>query len=164
MLALLKLYTQDLKLIKSSILTSPCVPQLSHLEWLSILTGVMVNLDHVLSGMHTISNDNWEVELIGGIKLKYRATEAAKKVKNSGDWSQAFQVYTKAVTFRLPLYLWLSSRATTLSYSTMIKPFKPMLGMFGTSSLLTIWVWGSPPLLVPPTWTGIPGHKHWAHT
>ena len=59
MLALLKLYTQDLKLIKSSILTSFCVPQLSHkLEWLSILTGVMVNLDHVLSGMHTISNDN----------------------------------------------------------------------------------------------------------
>lgn len=58
MLTLLKLYTQDLKLTKSSVLTSSCVPQLSHLEWLRVLTGVMVNLDHVLSGMHTISNDN----------------------------------------------------------------------------------------------------------
>ena len=58
MLALLKLYTQDLKLTKLSILTSSCVPQLSHLEWMSILAGVMINLDHVLSRMYTISNDN----------------------------------------------------------------------------------------------------------
>ena len=58
MLTPLKLYTQDLKLTKSSILTSSCVPQSSHLEWLRILTEVMVNLDHVLSGMYTISNDN----------------------------------------------------------------------------------------------------------
>ena len=58
MLTLLKLYTQDLKLMKLSILTSPCVPQLSQLEWPRVLTGVMVNLDHVLLGMHTISNDN----------------------------------------------------------------------------------------------------------
>ena len=58
MLTLLKLYTQDLKLMKLSILTSPCVPQLFHLEWPRVLTGVMVNLDHVLLGMHTISNDN----------------------------------------------------------------------------------------------------------
>ena len=67
MLALLKLYAQDLKLTKSSILTSPCTPQFPHLEWTSVLTGAMVNLNHVLSGMHAVSNDNREVELIGGI-------------------------------------------------------------------------------------------------
>ena len=101
-LALLKLYAQDLKLTKSSILTSPRTPQFPHSEWTSVLTGAMVNLDHVLSGMHAISNDNREVELIGGIQLKYGAAEAAKKVKNSGDWSQAFRVYTKAVVFVFP--------------------------------------------------------------
>ena len=57
-LALLKLYAQDLKLTKSSILTSPCTPQFPHSEWTSVLTGVMVNLNHVLSGMHAVSNDN----------------------------------------------------------------------------------------------------------
>ena len=57
-LALLKLYTQDLKLTKSSILTSPCTPQFPHSEWMSFLTGAMVNLNHVLLGMHTVSNDN----------------------------------------------------------------------------------------------------------
>ena len=66
-LTLLKLYAQDLKLTKSSILTSPCTPQFPHSEWTSVLTGAMVNLDHVLLGMHAVSNDNREVELIGGI-------------------------------------------------------------------------------------------------
>ena len=47
----------------------------------------MVDLNQVLSGMHAISNDNWEVEPIRGIQLKYGAAEAVKKAKNSGDWS-----------------------------------------------------------------------------
>ena len=102
MLTLLKLYAQDFKLTKSSILTSPRMPQFPHLEWMSVLTGVMVNLDHVLSGMHAVSNDNWEVELIGGIQLKYGAAEAVKKVKNSGDWLQVFWVYMKAVILVFP--------------------------------------------------------------
>ena len=88
--------------MKLSILTSPCTPQFPHSEWTSVLTGAMVNLDHVLLGMHAISNDNREVKLIGGIQLKYGAAEAAKKVKNSGEWLQVFQVYTKAVVFIFP--------------------------------------------------------------
>ena len=47
MLTLLKLYAQDLKLTKSSILTSPCTPQFPHSEWTSVLTGAMVNLDQI---------------------------------------------------------------------------------------------------------------------
>ena len=57
-LALLKLYAQDLKLTRVLILTSPCTPQFPHLEWMSVLTGVMVNLNHVFSGMHAVSNNN----------------------------------------------------------------------------------------------------------
>ena len=101
-LALLKLYAQDPKVTKSSILTSPRAPRFPHSEWASILAGTMVNLDHVLSGMHAVSNDNREIEVIGGIQLKYGAAEAAKKVKNAGDWSQAFRVYAKAVAFVFP--------------------------------------------------------------
>ena len=78
-LALLRLYAQDLKLTKLSILTSPHMPQFPHSEWTSVLTGVMVNLDHVLLGMHAVSNNNREVELIRGIQLKYGAAEVAKK-------------------------------------------------------------------------------------
>ena len=102
MLALLKLFAQDPKLAKASILTSPRAPQFPHSEWSDILAGTMVNLNHVLSGMHAISNNNQEVELIGGIQLKYGAAKAAKKVCNAGDWSQAFCIYSKAVSFIFP--------------------------------------------------------------
>ena len=88
--------------MKSSILTSPHAPQLPHSEWTSILAGTMVNLDHVLLAMHAISNDNREIKVIRGIQLKYRVAEAAKKVKNAGDWSQVFCVYAKAVVFVFP--------------------------------------------------------------
>ena len=53
-------------------------------------------------GMHTISNNNREIKVIGGIQFKYGAAEAAKKVKNAGDWLQAFCVYMKAVAFVFP--------------------------------------------------------------
>lgn len=101
-LALLKLFAKDPKLTKSSIITSPRAPQFPHSEWVSILTGTMVNLNHVLSGTHDISTDNREVEFLGGIQIKYGVTEAAKKVKNAGECSQAFRVYTKAVSFVFP--------------------------------------------------------------
>ena len=58
MLTLLKLFMQDPKLAKASILTSPRAPQFPHSEWSSILTGSMVNIDHVLLGMHAVSSDN----------------------------------------------------------------------------------------------------------
>ena len=101
-LTLLKLYAQDLELAKLSILTSPHVPQFPHSEWVSVLTGAMVNLDHVLSGMHAVSNDNREIKHIGGIQLQYGAAVAAKRGKTSRDWSQTFRAYTKAIRFVFP--------------------------------------------------------------
>ena len=101
-MSLTAMLAQDPKVTKSSILTSPRTPQFPYSKWASILTGTMVNLDHVLSGMHAVSNDNREIEVIGGIQLKYGAAEVAKKVKNAGDWSQVFCVYVKAVAFVFP--------------------------------------------------------------
>jgi hypothetical protein len=49
-LELLRLYARDLKLTKSSILTSAGSPQFPHSEWQNVITGAMVDLDHVISG------------------------------------------------------------------------------------------------------------------
>ena len=57
-LALPNTFVKDLKLTKLSIVTSPHTPQFPHSEWTNVLTRTMVNLDHVLSGTHAISNDN----------------------------------------------------------------------------------------------------------
>jgi hypothetical protein len=98
-LELLRLYARDLKLTKSSILTSAGAPQFPHSEWQNVITGAMVDLDHVISGGFAVSNDNREVEVVGGIQFKFGATTAVKKVKTAGDWFIAWGIYTKALVF-----------------------------------------------------------------
>ena len=85
-LNLLQTYAKDLKFVKSSILTSLFAPQFPNSEWSNIIIGSMVNLDHVISGSFAISNDNREVEVIGGIQFKFGVAKASKHVKTSGDW------------------------------------------------------------------------------
>jgi hypothetical protein len=62
----------------------------------------MVDLDHVISGSFVVSSDNCEVEVVGGIQLKYGASKPTKQVKTSGDWFIAWHLYTQAATFTFP--------------------------------------------------------------
>jgi hypothetical protein len=101
-LELLRLYAKDLKFAKSSILTAADAPQFPNSEWSNIIVGAMVDLDRVISGSFAISSDNREVEVIGGLQLKFGAAKPAKQVKTSGDWFIAWRLYTQAVTFAFP--------------------------------------------------------------
>jgi hypothetical protein len=62
----------------------------------------MVDLDHVISRSFTVSCDNCEVEVVGGIQFKYGAAKPAKQVKTSGDWFIAWHQYTQAASFTFP--------------------------------------------------------------
>jgi hypothetical protein len=53
-------------------------------------------------GASLVSNDNREVEVVGGIQFKFGATTAIKKVKTAGDWFIAWGIYTKALVFVFP--------------------------------------------------------------
>ena len=120
----LRTYAKDLKYMKSSILTSPHAPQFPNSKWANIIIGAMVDLDHVLSGTFAISNDNCDVEVIGGIQFKFGAARAAKQVKTSGDWFIAWNMYLKAVTFTFP------HRQNELQYYSQL-----ILGLFATTSI-----------------------------
>jgi hypothetical protein len=101
-LELLRTYAKDLKFTKSSILTSPFAPQFPSSEWSNVITGAMVDLDHVLSGGFAVASDNRDVETVGGIQFKFGAARPIKHVKNAGDWFVAWGMYSKAVTFAFP--------------------------------------------------------------
>jgi hypothetical protein len=101
-LDLLRMYAKDLKFTKSSILTSPHAPQFPNSEWTNIIIGAMVDLDHVISGSFAVSNDNRDVEVVGGIQFKFGAARASKHVKSSRDWFIAWNMYAKAAAFAFP--------------------------------------------------------------
>ena len=101
-LNLLWTYAKDLKLMKSSIITSPFTLQFLSSELSNVIIGTMVDLNHIISGSFTVSSDNREVEVVGGIQFKFSAAKASKHVKTSGDWFIAWNMYSKAVSFAFP--------------------------------------------------------------
>jgi hypothetical protein len=101
-LKLLKLFAKDLKFAKSSVINSSRAPPFPHSEWTNIIAGSMVDLDHVISGSFAVSNDNREVERLGGMEVKFGITKPVKQVRTSGEWFIAWGSYTKAAVYVFP--------------------------------------------------------------
>jgi hypothetical protein len=101
-LTLLRAFARDLKFAKSSIINSGRAPSFPSSEWTNIVSGSMVGLDHVISGSFAISNDNRDVEHVGGMEVKFGTTKPSKTVKTSGDWFIAWGAYSKAAVFVFP--------------------------------------------------------------
>ena len=101
-LKLLKAFPRDHKFTKSSIINSLQAPPFSHLEWLNIIAGTMVDLDHVISRSFAVTNDNRETESLRGMEVKFRITKPIKQVKTSGDWFIAWGIYSKAAVYVFP--------------------------------------------------------------
>ena len=150
-LALLKLYTQDLKLMKVSILTSPRTPQfptwngrVSSQEQWSILT--MSFQGCMLSPTIT--------EKLSSSEEYSSSTEWLKQPRRSETWETGCKCFgftqrqsplflpterknLRIMQSRLPLSLQLSLRPTIPSLSTTIRLSEPTLETCGTSSSLT---------------------------
>jgi hypothetical protein len=99
MLTLLQAFSQDLKFTKSPILNSRHALPFPSSEWSNIITRVMVNLNHVILGSFTVSNDNQETELIRGMEVKFSVSKPLKTVTMSGEWFIAWGAYKNATTF-----------------------------------------------------------------
>ena len=110
--------------MKSSILTSPYAPQFPNSKWANVIIRAMVTLNHVLSGTFAVSNNNRDVEVIGGIQFKFGAARVAKQVKTSGDWFIAWNMYSKVVMFAFP------HRQNKLQYCS-----QSILGLFSATSV-----------------------------
>ena len=87
---LLKLYTTDPKGAKSDLLNQPDCPEFPDGEWKNILTGCAVNLDNILSGYHSTSNNDDHIEVLGNLEFKVPSVTLNKIVSTTGDWSIAW--------------------------------------------------------------------------
>ena len=101
-LKFLGIYTLDPKTTKRSLTNSPSCPEFPDSEWKNIITGKAVNLDAVLSGQLSTTNDDLKVESFGDLKLSFGAVEPTKTVRNGGDWCIAWNRTVRATTFAFP--------------------------------------------------------------
>src|ERR1700678_2150999 len=98
-LKLLGVYTMDPKTTIRSLTNSPSCPEFPESEWKNIIGGKAVNLDAVLSGQLSTTNDELKVEKFGDLELSFGTVEPTKVVKNGGEWSIA---WNRATAFAFP--------------------------------------------------------------
>ena len=101
-LKLIQAYTIDPKATKRSLVNEPSCPEFPDSEWKNIITGRAVNLDAVLSGQLSTTLDDSKVEKIGDLEISFGTLEPTKIVKNSGDWSIAWNRTIRATIFAFP--------------------------------------------------------------
>ena len=125
-LKLLKAFARDLKFAKSLVINSSQAPPFPHSEWSNIVAGTMVNLDHVISGSFTVTNDNRKIRSLGDMEVKFGVAEPIKQVKTSGDWFIAWRIYSKAA-----MYVFLHRKEEFNDYGTQ------MLSLFAATVTLS---------------------------
>jgi hypothetical protein len=101
-LKLIEAYMIDPKAMKHSLINEPNCPEFPDSEWKNIISGRAVNLDAVLSGQLSTTQDDPKVEKFGDFEISFGAVEPTKAVKNGGDWSIAWNRTVRATVFAFP--------------------------------------------------------------
>ena len=99
--SLLENFSRDVKRARSSLLNcNKPIPQFPQAEWLNLLSGYAVDLDHVFSNIYTISHTTNEVVELGkSLELLHGSSTPAKTVKTHGDWVIAWDSLVDATLF-----------------------------------------------------------------
>jgi hypothetical protein len=99
--SLLENFSRDVKRARSSLLNcNRSIPQFPQAEWLNLLSGNAVDLDHVFSNIYTVSHSSNDViELGKNVELLRGSSTPAKTVKTHGDWVIAWDTLVDATLF-----------------------------------------------------------------
>jgi hypothetical protein len=100
--AALENFARDLKFSKSSVVNSLTCPQFPESEWTNLLSGRAVDLDHVLSSLFTVTQDEKKTERLGELEIAVGSTSPAKTVKTHGEWITAWDPTVEATVYVFP--------------------------------------------------------------
>ena len=101
-LDLLKLYAVDPKGTKRSLINSPTCPEFPDSEWTNILAGHAVNLNVVLIGYYSTSNNDERIESIVDLDIKFGTVAPTKIVSSAGEWTIAWNRACWATSMAFP--------------------------------------------------------------
>ncbi|KAF8233691.1 hypothetical protein L208DRAFT_1265614, partial [Tricholoma matsutake] len=71
-------------------------------EWKNILVGCAVNLDNILSGYHSTSNNDEHIKIMGDLKFEVHSVSPNKIVSTTGNWSITWNKSVHATIFAFP--------------------------------------------------------------
>jgi hypothetical protein len=101
-LQLLESFSVDPKRTKRSLVNSPNCPEFPDSEWKNVILGRAVNLDNVLSGQFSTSNNDVRTETVGDLEISYGTVEPTKTVTNGGEWTITWNRTIRATAYAFP--------------------------------------------------------------
>jgi hypothetical protein len=99
---LIKRYSTNPKGYKHSLINSTNCPEFPDGEWQNVLAGRAVNLDIILGGYFSTSNNDRQIETIGDIEIHHGAAPSKRSVSSVGDWAIAWGFASTAITYAFP--------------------------------------------------------------
>jgi hypothetical protein len=100
--AILDNISRDPKSAKRSLFNSPARPQFPESEWVNILAGHAVDMDHVFSNLFAVVHDDRRVERVGDLKITVGHSTPAKTVRTHGDWVIGWDRIVEATIYAFP--------------------------------------------------------------
>lgn len=99
--SLLENFSKDVKRARANLLNcGRSYPQFPQSEWLNLLAGNSVDLDHIFSNIYSITQEDRESVSIGkNLELLHGSSVPAKTVKTHGDWVIAWEALVDATQF-----------------------------------------------------------------
>ena len=99
MQSILENISQDFKAAKASLLNSLMLPQFPESEWISLLSGCAINLDHVLASHYSTSHEEKCTKRISEIEFVVGCSRSTKAVEMHGNWVSAWDQTIEATLF-----------------------------------------------------------------
>ena len=98
--SILENISRDFKTAKVSLLNSPTLPQFPESEWVSLLSGRAVDLNHVLTSHYSTSHEEKRTERIGNLEFFISGrSKPTKAVETHGNWVSAWDQTVEAMLF-----------------------------------------------------------------
>jgi len=101
-LSILENFSRDIKVSKSSLLNSARCPQFPDSEWTNMLSGRVIDFDHVLSGVYSAAPDEHRREQLGSIEVVVGNSTPVRVVKTHSHWVIAYEQYVEATLYVFP--------------------------------------------------------------
>ena len=97
--SILENISQDFKAAKASLLNSPMLPQFPESEWVSLLSGQAIDLDHVLASHYSTLHEEKHTECISEIEFVVSCSRSTKVVETHSNWVSVWDQTVKAMLF-----------------------------------------------------------------
>ena len=94
--------TINIKVMEHNLFSARGLPEFPDSEWVKVLQGKVVDLNVIISGIHSTITDNWVTETFRDIEFCFRHSKPTKTIRNHGDWLIAYSMFQHTMLFIYP--------------------------------------------------------------